>query len=111
MGQIQTLINKLIFAINKNYFLKKFLFKIFFVKILPPPHPPAFPPEPLKGGLCHAHPGTPRDPPPGASPPKKGVAPPRAKKREKRAILGVQYAKNGDFGAKIGHFGGIFPLF
>jgi hypothetical protein len=71
------------------------------------PTPRAFPSEPLKGG---GPPTPPRTPLPGV-PPKKGVAPPPAKKREKRAILGPQYAKNGVFGAKNGHFRGIFDRF
>ena len=70
-------------------------------------HPPVRPPGPLEGGLCP----DPRGPPPGGVPPKKGVAPPRAKNREKSAILGAQYAKNGHFGAKNGHFWANFDHF
>ena len=87
---------------------QKKCFGHFFTKIsmqrFLPLRPPAVPSE---GRLCPA----PRGPPPGGVPPKKGVAPPRAKNREKSAILGAQYAKNGHFGAKNGHFWANFDHF
>src|SRR6187455_1950813 len=72
-----------IFFFNKKYFY-------------PPPHPPAFPPEPLKGGLCHA-------PRKSGTPPKKGRGSGGnfgEKTRQNPAKIGLKWGFLGGFGGQ-----------
>ena len=69
-----------------------------------PPHPPAFPPEPLKGGLCHA--------PRKSGPPQKRGRGSGGnfgeKTRQNPAKIGLKWGFLGGFGGQKWHFFKIF---